>query len=648
MFSGGRLQEVRLEEPKIKVSPASAPATRGSSTDFASSPEWRRLGVLSVICVLLVWGVLVFFPTGLATFGAVLLSASFIAYVAQAIAGPMRKQAAELRASEERNRAIVESAQDAFVLVDSNGIILQWNRQAELIFGWSKAEMLGTAFSEKIIPLRFREVLDKSWKNFHAAEMDSDMCKTVESCALRRNGKEFPIELSFSPVKVGDGYCFSAFLRDITARKEAEQQLRRSRDETELLLASLPAMVIVVDTRGQVVRWNPAAENLFSIKATDMVGKHFFDAPIKWKWNLLRQAVIDCFAHSHPVELANVTFDSPNGKEGCLQLILSPARQSDAAGLNFIVLGIDMTGHRLLEGQLRQAQKMESIGQLAAGIAHEINTPTQFIGDNLRFLKDGFTDMKTVFTGLDRLLKGSSASGNVDPSELEATRAAMEQADLEYLLDEIPKAINQSLDGTDRVAKIVRAMKEFSHPSVDERKPIDLNRAIESTLTVARNEWKYVADLVMEFDEKLPPVPCFPGDFNQVILNLVVNAAHAIADTPAVKAGGKGKITIRTVQSDSFVEIQIKDTGMGIPNAIKDRIFDPFFTTKEVGKGTGQGLFIAHSVVAEKHGGRISFESTVGSGTTFKVQLPLRPQVGAKTSSGSSPNPSSNLNSRAA
>ncbi|MBL9167490.1 MAG: PAS domain S-box protein [Verrucomicrobiales bacterium] len=619
----------QVEAVPVTGSNSSPGATLPPSADFHWSAEWRRLGILSLMGVVVVWGVLMFFPGRLATSAAVLLSASFAAYAAHAVTRPLRRQAAELRASEERNRVIVESAQDAFVLMDSQGRIVQWNRQAEVIFGWPRAEVIGAILADTIVPVRYREAHQKGLDRFLQSGVGPVLSRTIEISALRRDGKEFPVELSISPIQVGEGFCFSAFLRDITARREAEELLRRSRDETELLLASLPAVVIVVDTRGQVVRWNPAAEHLFAIKASEVVGKHFFDAPIKWKWNLLRQAVIDCFAHSHPIELANVAFEKPNGKDGCLQLILSPSRQNDAAGLNFIVLGIDMTDHRLLEGQLRQAQKMESIGQLAAGIAHEINTPTQFIGDNLRFLKDGFSDLGSVVACLERMLQEAAAGGSISASELDAARTAVEQADLTYLMGEIPKAINQSLDGTDRVAKIVRAMKEFSHPSVDERKPIDLNRSIESTLTVARNEWKYVADLVLELGSDLPPVPCFPGDFNQVVLNLVVNAAHAIAETPAVKSGGKGKITVRTFLVDGWVEIQIQDTGMGIPAAIKDRIFDPFFTTKEVGKGTGQGLFIVHAVVSEKHGGRISFESTVGVGTTFKVQLPLRPQVNA-------------------
>lgn len=608
--------------------PKAESTVSGDLGEGSNEVDWRRLGLVAVGCTLATVTSLVVIPGGAATSLAVFFGLSMMAYTFEAISGPLRRQAAQLRASEERNRVIVESAQDAFILMDSTGVITQWNRQAEVIFGWDRKEVIGTPLAEKIIPPRFREAHQNGLKKFLSSGVGPVLNKTIEISALRRDGREFPVELSICPIQVGQSYSFSAFLRDITARKEAEEFSRRAREETEVLLASLPALVIVVDTRGQVVRWNPAAENVFGIKSTDVIGKHFFDAPIKWKWNVIRQAVIDCFAHSHAIELGNMMFNKPNGKEGCLQLILAPSKQNDSAGLNFVLLGIDTTEHRLLEGQLRQAQKMESIGQLAAGIAHEINTPTQFIGDNLRFLKESFADLGTVLKQVEGLINDAAAR-EITTTDWEATRRAVDGADLGYLMEEVPKAINQSLDGTDRVAKIVRAMKEFSHPSVDERKPIDLNRAVESTLTVARNEWKYVADLELELDPALPSVPCFPGDFNQVILNLVVNAAHAIGDSPAVKSGGKGKIVVRTLRRDEQVEIQIQDTGLGIPEAIRERIFDPFFTTKEVGKGTGQGLFIAHNVVVEKHGGKIFFESTVGVGTTFKIQLPLNPKVQA-------------------
>jgi signal transduction histidine kinase len=190
--------------------------------------------------------------------------------------------------------------------------------------------------------------------------------------------------------------------------------------------------------------------------------------------------------------------------------------------------------------------------------------------------------------------------------------------------EEIPKALKQSLDGANRVSNIVRAMKDFSHPGTEEKKPIDLNRAIESTAIVARNEWKYVADMVTDLDPALPLVPCQAGEFNQVILNLLINGAHTINDVISQMEGDKGKITISTRVEGEWVEVRIADTGTGISEAVRDKIFDPFFTTKEVGKGTGQGLAIAHDIIVNKHGGTLTFETELGKGTTFVIKLPLQ------------------------
>ncbi|MBI3418229.1 MAG: hybrid sensor histidine kinase/response regulator [Verrucomicrobia bacterium] len=276
-----------------------------------------------------------------------------------------------------------------------------------------------------------------------------------------------------------------------------------------------------------------------------------------------------------------------------------------------------------MEIQLRHAQKMESIGQLAAGIAHEINTPTQYIGDNTRFVQDAFGDITRLVTEYDKLFSAAE-KGAVTPELIGAVKSAAAAADMAYLSVEIPKAIQQSLDGVSRVTHIVRAMKEFSHPGTTEKTAVDLAKAIQSTVTVASNEWKYVADVVTEFDPALPPVSCLPGEFNQVVLNLIVNASHAIADVVGDGGNGKGTIIVSTRHDGDWAEVRIRDTGTGIPEHARAKVFDPFFTTKGVGKGTGQGLAIAHNVVVEKHGGTIAFETETGKGTTFIIRLPLK------------------------
>ncbi|WP_457576027.1 PhnD/SsuA/transferrin family substrate-binding protein [Desulfomarina sp.] len=271
-----------------------------------------------------------------------------------------------------------------------------------------------------------------------------------------------------------------------------------------------------------------------------------------------------------------------------------------------------------LQAQLLHAQKLESVGQLAAGIAHEINTPTQFIGTNINFLDEVFDDLAVFIEQMRQL-------GDNSPEDIRETiDQALETMDWEYLAEEIPQAIRQSREGVKRVSSIVLAMKEFSHPGSREKEPRDLNKIIETTVTVARNEWKYVADTEFDLDPDLPLVPLLSDEMGQVILNMIINAAHAIGEklgeTPEKS---KGTITITTRKKDNHVELRIRDTGTGIPQEAQPRIFDPFYTTKKVGKGTGQGLAISHDVITEKHGGSIHFTTEIGKGTEFVIKLPV-------------------------
>jgi signal transduction histidine kinase len=272
--------------------------------------------------------------------------------------------------------------------------------------------------------------------------------------------------------------------------------------------------------------------------------------------------------------------------------------------------------------QLLQAKKMEAIGQLSAGIAHEINTPTQYVSDNTRFLQGAFEGFLPLLHKMEKLIE-VGRDGPIPPDLLRELEDEMVRADLDELTAEIPYAIEQTAEGIGRVSEIVLAMRNLSHPGKNRKEALDLNRAIESTVTVARNEWKYVSNLSTEFDSALPPVPCLVGDFNQMILNLIVNAAHAIADKSGGTDAAMGRITIKTRLDGEFAELSISDTGVGIPEEILDKIFDPFFTTKEVGRGTGQGLSIVHTVVTRKHGGTIHVDSEVGVGTVFTIRLPL-------------------------
>lgn len=282
---------------------------------------------------------------------------------------------------------------------------------------------------------------------------------------------------------------------------------------------------------------------------------------------------------------------------------------------------------RQTQAQLLQAQKMESIGQLAAGIAHEINTPTQYVADNMGFVK---TATASLLGLLERALAVADAArgGTMDDALLTELDLARKKTKLDFLRKQIPGALDESLEGLDHIAKIVAAMKEFSHPSGEEKQLVDVGDVIRSAVTVARNEWKYVAELDIRIEDGLPKLPCLRDMIGQAILNLVVNAAHAVADTLQAGAKEKGHIVVAAARTGGDLEIRVSDDGTGIPPGIRDRIFDPFFTTKAVGKGTGQGLAIAYSTVVDKHGGEIGCESEVGVGTTFILRLPFHCHLG--------------------
>lgn len=324
-----------------------------------------------------------------------------------------------------------------------------------------------------------------------------------------------------------------------------------------------------------------------------------------------------------PVVSVRASHVHDDGREVHDDVSIFPLVGRDETSDGVVAVFVDQSESVALEEQMLQSSKLEAVGQLAAGIAHEINTPVQFVGDNCRFLQDVLADLARLLRSGHEI--AAATLQDADAPVEAATRfvADAEAADLDFLLSEIPEAVAQSLDGIDRIANIVRAMKDFSHPGVESLESVDINRCISSTVTVATSEWKYLADLDLDLGENLAPVHGATAEINQVVLNLLVNAAHAIADRHGTESGSeRGCIRITTRQVGDDIETTISDTGGGIPPEIADRIFDPFFTTKEVGRGTGQGLSIAHNIIVNKHGGQLTFTTEAGTGTTFVVRLP--------------------------
>ena len=413
--------------------------------------------------------------------------------------------------------------------------------------------------------------------------------------------------------------------REVTDRKLVEDRLRHSELLFRMITENAQDLVALLDGEGRRRYTGPSHLALLGYTMEDLLAQkplEIISEPDRERMGRIIRMIVEGRLDAAITEYHLVRKD---GTQIPVEARITAIRGTMDGATSILVVARDISerqaaeqARRRMEAELSQAQKLESIGQLAAGIAHEINTPTQYIGDNLHFIADGLRGLEAVFDLLLSLDPG--ATGEVPL--LQALRERVVAAELAYLREELPKATEQSLEGVARVSKIVNAMKEFSHPESEEKVMADLNRAIESTVAITRNEWKYVADLELDLDPGLQAVPCHPGGINQVVLNLVVNAAHAIGEVVG-RSGGKGRITVRTRADGPWAVIQVEDTGPGIPEAIQTRIFDPFFTTKGVGKGSGQGLAIARSVVVDKHGGSLGFDTQPGQGTLFTVRLPL-------------------------
>ncbi|MBI1752592.1 MAG: HAMP domain-containing protein [Acidobacteria bacterium] len=411
---------------------------------------------------------------------------------------------------------------------------------------------------------------------------------------------------------------------------QRSEQLSQTEHLLSATLDALPACIAILDGEGTIQatnqRWkafsSPVNRFIYGVKpGDDYKAICSGQTDMRLEGGSIGAALLQVLDGS--VESSGMEYDFGE-EEGRHWFTVLVSRFSTENAIYIVLMHLEVTEQKRMEIQLRQAQKLESIGQLTAGIAHEINTPTQYIGDNLVFLRQSFDTYQALMEQLQALLKHveeGSASSFVP-----AIQQKIEKADLAFLQEETPVAINQCQEGVQRVTKIVRAMKDFSHPGSATKTPVDLNRAIETTTLVCRSEWKYMAELEMDLDPDLPLVPCLPDQINQVILNLVINAAHAIESALKDAQGEKGLIRVSTRSRGDFAEIRVQDSGTGIPEGIRSRIFDPFFTTKPVGKGTGQGLAIAYAIVVNQHGGTITVRSEVGKGSLFIVRLPFPPE----------------------
>jgi two-component system, NtrC family, sensor kinase len=411
----------------------------------------------------------------------------------------------------------------------------------------------------------------------------------------------------------------------LTAVERSEALARELSTEKALLdgvISSIPQLTYWKDHTGRYHGHNAAFLAMRGIPTgVDVLGRTEAELPVADELSrVLPEVEAQVIATGRPVVDQQVTIVPADGPSRSLLLSVLPQLGTAGEVGGLIGVGADVTRVSELERQLNQANRLEAIGQLAAGIAHEINTPIQFVSDNTRFVAESFAGILALIKQVSEVC----AADDPDPAEaLAGLRDALGTIDLDFLVGEIPGAVSESLEGLDRVAQIVRAMKDFSHPGQG-RRDTDVNRAVESTVQVARNEWKYQARLDLDLHPDVGQVPCYEGELKQVVLNLIVNAAHAIESrrqqTPNAPLG---QIQISTRRYDAYVEIVVADDGAGMTDAVRERIFDPFFTTKGVGKGTGQGLSMVYSSVVQKHGGAIRVESAPGEGARFILSLPL-------------------------
>ncbi len=405
----------------------------------------------------------------------------------------------------------------------------------------------------------------------------------------------------------------------VDALEVAKRAIEKKQELAFQFLQDIPLGIYVTDAEESLVYANDAARTMLP---------ELGSVPPRGLFRIAPDSGVD--ENTDPWALAldgdgsGVVAAQADGPTGAFPVHLSAVPVGSDTEATSLVLTTfeDISEKKRMETERLQSQNLESIGQLAAGIAHEINTPMQYIGDNAHFLATAVRNMLALI----EFYETESQSEESYASIVDKAKAQSKKLKLKFIKRKALRAAEAAIEGVSSVSKLVQAMKEFSHPGSGEKSPVNLNQAISTTLTVSKNEWKYVADIETNFDESLPAVPCLPGELNQVILNLIVNAAHTLADKHRDDQE-KGQISITTRLLSDHAEISIADTGCGIPESVRAKIFDPFFTTKEVGKGTGQGLAIARSIIVDKHEGILNVESTVGEGTKFIIRLPLNPTV---------------------
>ncbi|SFK76103.1 PAS domain-containing sensor histidine kinase [Geodermatophilus ruber] len=522
--------------------------------------------------------------------------------------------ATERRSAVAELAGILATAGDAFVGIEHDGAITGWNAAAESLLGWTASEAIGRPLVETIVPVRLREEYAARLQALHTLEEADMPVGPVEFTAQNKAGGEIAIELTIGRMPWAGAWRFHAFLRDVTERRAMALALETSEMLHRHLAENSGDLMSRHRPDGELLYVSPASLDVLGIAPDELIVRNGRELvhPDDLEW--MDHIDVDQIA---PGERLEVTFRlrHRDGHWVWVEAVLSVLRDSSGAVSEIQMSTRDITDRQAREAASQQASRLESLGRLSAGLAHEINSPIQYVGDNARFVAGAYEAMHRLLCQYRKLAGAAGSSGFEE--HLAAVRALEAALDLDYLKAEVPIALGETLEGIERVATIVRAMKTFSHPGSKEQTAADLNEALAATVTVTRAQVSGVADLRMELAE-LPPVICDIAELNQAFLNLIVNAADAIEET-----GRRGVISLSSaLDDDEHVSVRISDTGGGIPHDVLPKIFEPFFTTKDVGRGSGQGLPLTRAVV-EGHGGTLTVDTRPGSGTTFTIRLPV-------------------------
>jgi PAS domain S-box-containing protein len=514
----------------------------------------------------------------------------------------------------QRIRLLLDSTAEGILGVDRTGRCTFCNRAALAEFGYdSESQILGKDIHSAAHHTRPDGTPCPTEEcRFFSALFKEQPTHFTDDHYWHQDGTQFPVENWSYPIRGEDGVVGAVLtFWNTTDRRNAEDARRRSEQLFRAMAENSADLIAVVDPQGRMIYSNPAHRTVLGLTPAELQRTVVFDHIHPDDRQGARQIFEEALG-SGEGPVAEFRMRRKDGTYITLESHGNYIRNSRGEIETIVFSSRDVGQRRSVE----QEQKLLAIGQLAAGVAHEINSPLQFVSDNILFLRqalDQFTPVVDFCCSHKKDAKNNCA----------LPQSLVSSSDLEWTYKEIPSAISQSQEGLQRISKIVAGMRTFSHSGVEGKTLVDINGALDSALTLAWNEIKHVAEVETSFASDLPKATCLAGGINQVFLNLIVNATHAIADAVAQGLRTKGTLGLRTLVVEHDIQIEIHDNGTGIANSIRDRVFEPFFTTKPVGKGTGQGLAICFDIIVNKHQGRIWFDSESGQGTTFFVRIPI-------------------------